>query len=251
MNLDTNKIFPDQLDPAANNAQECVSLAITDICSNIDGRLYSADFSYAMALHIKGAEPSTDGLDPYAAMLATVAYGLLPASSADFTARLMGELYIANWKNYAKDDVAEALKYARKGVTTLRSFDDVANYLVNKKQGVVLAVRWHSNFLQTHPDGSLPLPEGDAFSYHAVAVYDRTDKGLMFKPWLGKNYGDGGYGYMSRQVFDEIFDCAYAFDPDANRKISLLWIVLYQLRFVLSILTARKPTGATLQRYGQ
>lgn len=246
-NLDKNGLFPNQLDPAENDAQECVALSISDICSNVDNLVYSPDFTYAMALHIKGSEPSTDGLDPYAAMLATVAYGLLPARSADFTARVMGELYIANWRNYAQDDVAEALKYARNGVIELRSYDEIAAHLLNKKQGVVLSLRWYPNFMSPYADGVLPVAKTTLpYTYHAVAVYGRDDRGLIFKPWLGKDWGDGGYGRIDRITFGQVFDCAFAFDPDANRKISLLWICLYQLRFILSILTARKPQGATL-----
>ena len=197
------------------------------------------DFSYAMTLYLAGQAPNTSGLDPYTAMQAAVAYGLLPISLASFTTKTMGELYIANWKNYPTDQQNAALRYARKGVVSLPTWDAILDHLNRLRSGVSLHLHWYSNFMRVGSDGILQPPTG-IFSEHNVAVYDCVEKDgqqyLLIKPWIGAAYGAGGYALLSREIYETIKVEAFGFDPYANRLIALMRITISKLLYLLKIL---------------
>lgn len=223
--IDKNQYFPNQL--IDGNSTECVALTVADICGNIDSQLYDPDFNYAFTLYLQGIQPNTAGLDPRAGILSTVAYGLLPMSEADFTAKTMGELYIANFANYSKEDVASALKNARNGIKRLYSYDEIVQYLNDEQKGVSLAVKWFPEFNNPYSGGILPTPNTSGeYSLHNVAVYGSGTNGLQIKPWLGPSYGFGGYGYMNCYVFSQVFQCAFAYDPKAWKWLSLVQMCL-------------------------
>ncbi len=208
MNLDRLQLFPNQL--IDSNGHECVALTVADICGNMDGMAYDPDFLYAYTLKLMGREPNTFGLIPYEGMLTPIVYGLLPISMADFSAKTMGELYIANWMNYAMDDRIAAQKNVRTGVKSLWSYPDIVDFMFKTQTGVSLSVKWYGSFALCGSSGILPKPTGN-FSYHNVAVYDADQRGLKLKPWLGQGFGDGGYCYMSPEIFNEVFQSAAGF----------------------------------------
>ncbi len=213
--------FPNQI--IDNDPTECVALTVADICGNIDNQLYDPDLIYANALKIENETPSTLGLDPLAGMQAAIVYGCLPMTLDTFSAKTMGQLYIANWQNYPLFQRQEAQKHTRNGIKPLKSYQDISSHLNKNIGGVSLAMKWFESFNNPGPDGVLPAPTGP-FSYHNVAVYDNPLKGLQIKPWLGDTYGLYGYGYMNQSVFNQVFIQANAFDPNAWRWLSLATI---------------------------
>ena len=231
--LDYNQQFPNQ--EIDNNQTECVALTVTDICGNIDSQLYDPDFSYAFTLKLLGVQPTTAGLDPYSGMLSAVAYGLLPISLETFTSKVMGELYAANFQNYPSKDPPAALKWAMRGVKQFYSYQDIIRHLDASKTGVALAMRWYSSFNTPNQDGSLPAPIGQ-FSHHMVAVYGHDARGLQIKPWLGKDFGQGGYTYLSEATFNLVVQSAFAFDPAAWRWMSLAKIAVSHPKIIGDIL---------------
>lgn len=238
MNLDKMRLFPNQ--KIDGNGTECVALTAADICGNVDMTPYSADFLYAYTLKLMGKEPNTAGLDPYTGMLTPIVYGLLPMNLVDFTSQTMGELYIANWKNYAIEDRIAAQKTSRAGVKGLYSYKSIVGHMEKYQQGVSLTVKWYQSFDLCGPNGLLPAPKGN-FSYHNVAVYDHGFLGLKLKPWLGKEFGDGGYCYMSEGIFNEVFQNANGFDPNGWRWLTLASIAVtrpYIINDVLPLLYA-------------
>ncbi len=238
MNLDRLQLFPNQR--IDGNPQECVALTVADICGNIDMVPYSPDFLYAYTLKLMGREPNTSGLDPLTGMLTPIVYGLLPMIAAEITAQQMSELYIANWRNYSPYVRSVAQKTSRKGVISLYSYQEIISYLNRYQQGVSLSVKWYESFNLTGPNGLLPEPRGN-FTYHNVAVYDHPLQGLQLKPWLGSNFGDGGYCYMNQSIFNEVFQSSAGFDPNAWRWLSLASIAVtrpYIISDVLPLLYA-------------
>lgn len=222
MNVDTLKLFPNQ--KTDGDFTECTALAVTDICGNMDGRPYDPDFTYAMTLKLQGAIPTTAGADPLSAMQSAIAYGLLPSSEQDFTALSMGELYVANWQNYSKEDIQSAFKYIKNGVRVLGAdFQAIKSFIQETGTGVSISLRWYENFMT--PEGGILLPPSGDFGYHQVVAYDIDERGLLIKPWLGPDYGDGGYARLSEDVFNQVVQNAYGFDKDALRWITLLGIV--------------------------
>jgi hypothetical protein len=218
--LDVNKKFPNQL--IDNDPTECVVLAITDILGNSLGQLFDPDYSYALTLALQGLVPNTNGLDPYSAMVAAIVYGVLPISDEAFTSKVMGELYTANIQNYALTDLAAALKFAQSNFKTFHVIDDYQSYLSTYKMGAMICMDWYASFT-TNTSGVLEAPNtGDPFSSHCPAVYDFDPvKGLLIKPWLGENYGQGGYVWLSPAIFEQVFQSGYGFTPN-GRWVSLV-----------------------------
>ncbi len=217
MNLDKLKNFPNQNTDGDPNS--CVALTVADICGNIDGELYDPDLIYADALKIMNKAPNTAGLDPLAGMQAAVIYGCLPLTQDSFDAKTMGELYIANWQNYPLYERQAAQQHVQRGVKGLYSFQSIRRHLLETETGASLSMKWYQSF--AHPqNGILPAPRGN-FSFHDVAVYDATPEALMIKPWLGADYGDGGYTWLSWEFFDQVYEVAYGFDPNGWRWLNL------------------------------
>lgn len=225
MNLDRLQQFPDQRHDG--DPYECCGLTISDILGNYYGQPFDPDFAYSLGFYLPNKTPADMGVDPYAAMCGTIAYGALPANLDTTSALTTSELYVANFHNYTLDQRNIALAWAPNGFKPLHSYDDISDYIQRYKIGAVLILRWHASFSEPYSDGSLPVPlAGEPYSYHCVAVYDKTDKGLQIKPWLSKEYGAGGYGYITRDVFDSVFDSAYGFTPDSWKWLSLVKVCL-------------------------
>lgn len=178
-------------------------------------------FNYAASFKILNYSPTTAGTDPYSAMLGGVIYGALPTDKEPFDATINGELYEANWANYALNFKALALNFVQNGLIELRNYSDICNYLMQYKQGCQLAVLWYESFNTPNPDGTLPAPSGK-YTKHCVAVYEDNLLGLRLKPWLGTSYGVGGYCFMSETTFNLVFMSASGFNPQASRWTSLI-----------------------------
>ena len=233
MNQDYQKRFPNQ--NADRRETECEAETIADLVGNIQRIPCTPDYSYAVGLRMMNIPPNTGGLDPLAGMQGAVVYGVCPADNDP----LQGELYEANLSNYSPEEKAKALSEAQKGVVTLRSWRDIINHLDKGIGGVALIVRWYNGFSTPGPSGVLPMPIGD-HSFHCVAVYGYDEKGLLIKPLLGSEYGDGGYGHINGLVFTNCFEQAYAFDPFAWRWLSLAGIAVTKPYLIPDILPMLK-----------
>lgn len=238
-NQDYNKLFPNQR--IDDNETECVGLTVSDLCGNIDGKIYDPDHVYANTLKLMNLGPTTAGSDPFTGMLEPIVYGLLPISESDFTAKTMGELYVANWQNYSAQDRNSAFKNTRNGVIPLYDYNSIVEYLSRNIGGVSLALRWYESFNTPNQDGTLPSPLG-SYSYHNVAVYDVTEKGLLIKPWLGSTFGNGGYVYITETNFNLVELGGWAFDPSAWRWFSLGKIAVTHIWAINDILPLMKAT---------
>ena len=230
MNPDKLQNFPNQL--VNGEITECTALTATDIAGNMDGIVYDPDFTYAMTLRLEGLEPTINGADPLTAMQSIVAYGALPASKETFTALGLGELYVSDYKHYPADQVTEALKHQQKGIKSIGiDFDTIKNYPI----GVGGEITWFSSWMQPNADGTLPVPSGTT-SNHYVAFYGSTIihgvELLRCKPWLGKEYGDGGYVYMTLEQFKTVTKDTFTFNPAANHWVSIVGIMVTKFPFL-------------------
>lgn len=223
MNVDRLKRFPSQL--IEQRPTECQAETVSDLLANINGAPFDPGFTYAMTLKLQGSQPSTAGADPLAAMLSAVVYGALPTEKEPFDASSMGELFEANWLNYPAQDVPLARNYITRGVVPLYDYQEIVSYLNRCEAGVSLTVKWFSSFNSPNADGTLPPPSG-TYTIHNVAVYEAPLKGFRVKPWLGSQYGDGGYAYMSQTIFNQVFIASYGYDTNASRWFSLAKIAL-------------------------
>lgn len=225
MNLDRRKHFPHQYQEGRFNF--CVGETVSDILANVHDQAFDPDFSYAGGLAIQGKPASDGGLQPYAAMLAACAYGALPERDDISDPLDTSALHEADFRSYTTEQKQHAAYYTANGVMTLYGYDAVTEYLLTRKQGVALAMKWYSSFNHPYSDGTLKAPsKDDTFTYHCVAVYEATDKGLRLKPWLGEDYGLHGYGFLPRSLYAQCYPTGYGFDKGAWRWATLVKIGL-------------------------
>lgn len=219
MNLDKNKLFPNQLTDF--DGSECVALTATDIAGNLLGTPFNSDFTYAATLYLQNVAPNTNGSDPRAGMYSAVAYGLLPQTDTTFTSRTVGELYAANFANYTPTEKAQAQKYFMNAAKPVAL--DWQSIVTKLQLGipVSLPMRWYWG---SNPATVLTQPlTGQPFTNHNVAIYDYADpRGLTIKMWLGPNAGENGYCFLPRPVFEASAFASYCFDQNASRLLQLI-----------------------------
>lgn len=231
MTTDTLKRMPNQ--DIENRPTECVAETVCDILGNAYRIPFDPGFTYAMTLRLERSTPTTAGSDPLMGMQSAILYGVLETSQEPFDATTVGELYEANWQNYTDANRQDALKWTQNGIISMWTFADVVAYLKAYNLGVSFPMRWYQNFNVVAHDGNLPIPAG-LYSDHNINIVGITDDNrLIAKPWLGPDYGDGGYCYLSESIFNQVQDhyyAAYGFNPGANRIFSIISICLTRLR---------------------
>lgn len=81
----------------------------------------------------------------------------------------------------------------------------------NEKRGVSVGTPWYPEFMST-PDGIYPIPD---FSLNRASWHNHCIKGwktingvtyLIDKPWCGASFGDKGFGYISRPLFNSLMN---------------------------------------------
>ncbi len=220
MNLDKLQRFPNQNLEA--RAEECVGETVADIIGNIIGTPMDAGFSYAAAHRVGRTLNTIKGADPLAGMLGGVVYGALATIKEPFDATTTSERYEGDIANYPPTDVLLAHAFAQNGVVFLDGAYEIASWVENRGSGIMVPMKWYENFMQPNPDGTLPMPAGNTYTYHVTACY-RFDpqRGFQIKPWLGPDFGDHGYCYIPAGMLASVSDAAYAFNSSAWRWMQL------------------------------
>jgi len=214
------------------NPTECVAITAADLKGNIIKQAQDPDFTYAFTRYLMGKEPSTEGLDPLTGMQSVIVYGTLPASQETFTAHSMGELYVANYKNYTQGQIQFARNTPKSnGIKTLNGSTAMRSFLDLGIGGIGIPMLWYPSYMNPNADGTLPAPSGTP-TLHMVSGYDYNDRGIKIKPYLGQGYGQDGYVYHRPAALDR----AYAFDPNAWRWMSLASIALQHTNAIGDIL---------------
>lgn len=226
MNLDTLKLFPNQLTDF--DGTECTALSVTDIAGNIYGIPFSNDFTYAATLNLENITPTTAGADPRAAMYSVPLYGLLPAANEIFTSKTMGELYSANFANYTTGEKQLALKYPMCAKPVPLDYDDIVKVL-QSGYAVSLAMKWYWG---STPPVVLTAPTaGQLFTNHNVPVYEVDPRGLRVKPLLGANAGENGYCFLPKETFDATAEFAMQFDTKASVRLQAISLKIVYFPF--------------------
>lgn len=218
-NQDLLQRFPNQ--DIQNLPTACVGETIADIIGNIVGIPCDPGYSYAATLKVMGVQPTTAGSDPYSGALSGVVYGGLATTQDPTDITTQTELFRANIANYPKPDPQVAEQYSQNGIVLLEDYSSIVGFLGTNQGGVILPLTWYQSFMTPNSDGTLPMPSGGTSS-HCTAVYEATMLGLRQKPWLGADYGAGGYDFLPEAVFTSVFSGqAWGFTRNANRWFSL------------------------------
>lgn len=130
-------------------------------------------------------------------------------------------------------------------------FDAVRDAMVSggtEKRSVSVGSKWFPEFEMVNATGILPMPDfnGTGFTWHNYAIKGwkmiNDQPYLVVKSWQGSSYGDSGWCYMSRTLFNELMSISgsVAFTttkgvlpPISTISLSWLkWLISYA-RFLL------------------
>ncbi|MDE2232894.1 MAG: hypothetical protein KGJ90_02065 [Patescibacteria group bacterium] len=236
MNLDVMQRFPNQ--NAEHRPEECTCETITDILANLYKRPFDSGFNYGATFDLLGLTPADAGLPMNAVFYAQCYRGSLPLEDKSFDALSASELMEANFAAYTPEQKTIALAYRQQGIVNVNTYAEVQWALSTFLRGVGLSMAWFESFDNPNPDGTLPMPSG-AVSGHMVACYEDTPLGLRIKPWIGPNYGVGGYAFVPKKVFDSVVTGGVLFNPSASQIVTNLYITYYRLQAIFNQLYAR------------
>lgn len=205
----SDDIFPDQ--NKDNRGSECTGYTITEIGRIEDGTEYSPEYNFMKTLEIMGLPPETSGADARTAFKIACTFGMLPKTLVPKGMQDQSQAWAANQSNWPLTLDKEASKNAKPAYTPIAPvpdyFDAIRSALLlgsNTKKTVGMATEWSPSFESLQTDAILPDDPINLDWGHMYQIVGwKTIYGmpyLMIKSWQGKEYGDGGYCYMSRKL---------------------------------------------------
>lgn len=225
----------------------CTAFTVSEASEYQEGVELSPEYQTAKVGQIVG-QPIFNGAQPRDAMKSATVYGSLEKSVSPYIFQNDGWQYPAQYQSY-NTFLDEDAKVHKKGsyfsVTwgwpdDLDPFDSarLALWQAKNEKGVVMVFGlWYGEF-NNPENGIVPVPVKPFITRHAYIVYDWCEKnGIIYlKAQLsqGKDFGDEGTLYMSREAFNaSLIDRGagtgmYIFrDLDAanlkSNKVNLTW----------------------------
>lgn len=226
-NVDSGFGFPDQ---NADGAPEgCTSYAQTEMAQTEDGTRYKPSYTYYWTRFLEGTLGQNVGCNIYDSLKSAIVYGLqTPDETTVAEAQLhrRGQ-YFSVVDNFNSSD----------------AFDDVRTAMfLTRKRSVSAATPWFLDFAN-QSDGILPQPSNWDLKYASwhnwliVGWKTINDQPyLIGKSWQGPNYGDHGYHYVSRELFNQLMaqNGSGAFTFAIARPEDILRIKLTTYQWILS-----------------
>lgn len=228
----------------------CSGYSQSELCQDEDGVRYSPEYTYRKGQLLDGTLGQEVGVTLKKSLKSLVVYGALP-----------GDVLFTDATDTALDQVAGPQRRGRyfevEDKTELDSFDDVRSALwLNRqaKRPVSVGTPWFIEWGVPNPgglNGILPdfyyngNPNNYPWHNFKVSGWKQINgqSYLVGKPWQGPNYGDKGYVYFSREVFNKVmkiretgaFTVARATPADLQRvTLSILETIVSYLRLILS-----------------
>lgn len=258
-NVDIGISIPDQI--GDGNPYSCTSYAVTDIGLDQDNIIYSEAYTYMKTLYLQGLPPETNGSDIRPALKSAKVYGLLPKPNTPDNLIGKGEDYTADQAHWPVevDAIAGKLEHRKGNYFNVYTdggqdwFDSIKSALwLNRsdKRGVIVGTPW---LWSSAPQGFLSeyfVYDGNpnSVAWHAWVIKGWTTinrvQYLIGKPWLGKNWGDNGFCYVSRETINKVmeirgsiaFTLADATDKDIfSIKLGIWEIILLYLFRILKL----------------
>lgn len=234
---------------------------------------FSGEFQTAAEGKYLGS-PIINGADPYPSMQATTIVGSLIASRSPFNLADKGDVFIADWSNWAADLFTAALPY--KSTLTpyyidgpFDTFDNIRDALYQaflaKEKGVVKAfgfwyASWNSQAQNSALKGRLqcpPLTESPVSRHRYTFIdFDVDAKGepvLVAALTQGSDFGDRGFLYFDRATINQVFasSSSNGLGLYINRPAKDGWGQTFQwiisiIQFIKSKITlaAKKPAAS-------
>ncbi len=188
----------------------CTNYGSADLCADEDGKLYNP-----MDLENVTHANALGGIDIRTALKATM--------------QVWGRTAYFNIRSYGIIDPFDAMRLAMYSSQP-------------EKRAVSLGIPWMQEFMQP-VNGIVPMPatvDTLGIPWHNPSICGwKTIEGkpyLVVKPWIGTNYGDQGFCYFSREVFNVIMSingsCAFTLSKVAPGQI--LTVDLSWTNFIVS-----------------
>lgn len=210
---DAGLTIPDQIAEMA--PYECTGYTTTDLLTDETGIIYSPDYTYAKTCEVSNVYTDPQGADIRKALKSAAVFGCLPKTLAPFSAAEKGEEFVCQYKNWPTDLDNEASAHTIvpyfnvDRVSGFDWFDSIRSALwlsKAEKRSVSVGTPWFNEWLYPQNGIISTIMTGDPeeLSWHnwKICGWKMIDgiPYLVGKPWLGKNYGSGGFAYFPRQV---------------------------------------------------
>jgi hypothetical protein len=226
---------------ADNAPTECTAYYTTDARTDVDRMMYSPDFSYAATMYIEGVTPNTGGAEPLAALEAGILRGFRRKDFTGISAAQNGELFVANWNNWSKDDktlaLANRIADVHNALGNGDPFTSITNACYTARIGVGIVTPWYPEWNNPLGGGVLQMPadlSGAGCPWHMHAIKGQKTIGgslhAMDKSWQGNTIGDNGWLYMPAPVLNAVMTvpgtCALIPVTTGSRFIPVVNILL-------------------------
>lgn len=228
--------FDAQLSNPNQNAlgfpEGCSSFTQSEIGQDEDKRIYDFRYTYDRTLEIEGISTTDPLFEKVGCVItdslkSTIVYGLQSNDGADPLTHRRGAYYDAldNDKN-------------------LDAFDAAILCMKSNSGSLSVGTQWLPEWLATGFDGiitSVFIPRTTAPWHNFKVCGVKTSEGVQYliaKPWIGPLWGDKGFCYFSRDVFNKAMKIkgsgAFALAPYSGQietvKLNVLQVILSYLR---------------------
>lgn len=226
---------------------ECTAYSKTDLATDMTGKVYDPDYTYAMTLRVAGLPSDTEGADLRQSFKSVIAYGLLlKGDGPDLSHKSQAEAadYV-RWLPY----VERAQKNAQAAFRWI--YDDIYDHFgdiqsgiytfftkTGLKQGVDWGIPWYPAFEQKDVVALADIEGQQPGSWHDVNIkgwkLKQAEPHLIIKPWEGKRRL-----YFSRDLVNYLYSVqgtgAAMYDPTGNRTWSLFGYLIEAFPSLLEI----------------
>lgn len=189
LNLDVGFGFPDQNADGYPNG--CTGYTQADIAADEDTIEYQPRFTYDKTRMMEGTYPEDVGCDIRDSLESTIAYGLL--AKGETTDDQAGFHRRGAYYNVVDDP-------------NLDAFDDVRSAIATNRRSVSCVTPWFAEW-EYPVKGVIAAPK-TLTGYHNWKICGWTQIAgtpyLIGKSWQGPRYGDSGYHYVSREIFNAV-----------------------------------------------
>lgn len=225
LNLDAGLTMPDQ--NADGFPEGCTGYAQSELCIDEDKILYFPKFTYDQTLLMEGIGRSDSqfekvGCDVRDSLNSTIVYGLQAVGET-------GDKSLNHRRGaYYNVDLAQGMDW----------LDSIRNSLVLNQRTISIATPWYAVF-GFPVNGVIQAPQNwdttfASWHNHKICGW-KTINGVVYltsKSWQGKNYGDGGYCYFSREIINQIMvingSGAFTLTPYTNQMAQRVILTLWE-----------------------
>ena len=200
-NTNFNPDLPDQ--NADGLPYGCTGYTQAEICGDEDKKLYDPLYTYDKGRLVDGTEGQEVGVQLKTSLKTTIVYGV----------QEKGENNADNNRRGAYYNVTATSDYFDGARSAMQKYSN----LWGKPCSLSIASRWCLNFSSTGKTGIVKMPTAEQYSIYSLHNWKvngwETIDGvpyLICKSWQGKNVGDGGWLYFSREIYNKLIDDYFA-----------------------------------------